>query len=125
MLGKVISRLLESVFVDFSKQPFPGTYCLALLIERIFPDISLHSRAKSKLQDGELEEFRRTLRELAEIGVNPVIIPREWGIKHIPNLLNAYYNKIADEQLKEISDKQALDDVMYYYAKHKSLKDFI
>ncbi len=83
------------------------------------------SKAKAKLQDGELEEFRRTLRELAEIGINPVTIPREWGIKHIPNLLNAYYNKIADEQLKEISDKRALDDVMYYYAKHKSLKDFI
>ena len=36
------------------------------------------------------------------LNINPVTIPREWGIKHIPNLLNAYFDKVQEEQdLKE------------------------
>ena len=74
------------------------------------------SKAKDKLQDGELEDFRRTLRELAEIGVNPVTIPKEWGIKQIPNLMNAYYRKIEDEHLKKMLNKNNLYSVMDYYS---------
>jgi hypothetical protein len=34
-----------------------------------------------------VSEFNRSLRELDDIGVNPVTIPKSWKIKHIPNLL--------------------------------------
>ena len=54
------------------------------------------SKAKATLQGKELENFRRSLRELAEIGVNPVVIPEEWGISQIPHLLDTYYNKIQN-----------------------------
>ena len=58
-------------------------------------------RVKSTLQGEDLETFRRTLRDLDEINVNPVTIPREWNIKGIPNLLNAYDRRIEDEIFKQ------------------------
>ena len=47
---------------------------------------------KKHLADPEydIDDFNRSLRELSEIGINPVTIPREWGIKHIPNLMRVY-----------------------------------
>ena len=65
-------------------------------------------KAKATLQDEELEDFRRSLRELDEILVNPVTIPREWGIEHITNPLRAYYDGIAEEQL--ITGNELLHD---------------
>lgn len=59
------------------------------------------------------EDFRRSLRELAAIRVNPVTIPEKYGIIHIPNLLDAYYNKLAEERGKKLEvDMRAelLDD---------------
>lgn len=44
------------------------------------------------------EDFRRSLRELANIRINPVTIPKEHGISHIPNLLDAYYDKLAEKR---------------------------
>lgn len=44
--------------------------------------------AKVKHQGSDLDAFKRTLKDLADIGINPVTIPREWGISHIPNLLH-------------------------------------
>ena len=41
-------------------------------------------KAKESLQKSELGEFRRSLRELSQLGINPVTIPDEWGIKQIP-----------------------------------------
>lgn len=35
-------------------------------------------------------DFNRSLEELNKIGLNPVTIPREWGIDYIPNLLKEY-----------------------------------
>lgn len=34
------------------------------------------------------------MRELAQLGINPVTIPDEWGIDHLPNLLGAYFDKV-------------------------------
>ncbi|MDE6600963.1 MAG: hypothetical protein K2K90_02125 [Lachnospiraceae bacterium] len=59
------------------------------------------ARAKACMQDRELEEFRGSLRDLARLGINPVTIPKEWGIQLIPNLLDAYYNKLDEEQVRE------------------------
>ena len=47
-------------------------------------------KAKSHLQVKELADLKRSIKDLGEIGVNPVTIPRERGIKFLPNLLNAY-----------------------------------
>lgn len=48
------------------------------------------SKAKAKDQGDDLEAFKRTLKDLADIGINPVTIPREWGIPHIPNLMHTF-----------------------------------
>lgn len=57
------------------------------------------SKAREKLLGVDAGDFRRSLKDLDSIFVNPVTIPRECGIEHIPNPLRAYYNSIFDEQL--------------------------
>ena len=55
--------------------------------------VSLHRgvfKAKSHLSGKELEEFKRSINDLEKIGINPVTIPRERGIKFLPNLLKTY-----------------------------------
>lgn len=47
-------------------------------------------KAKAHLSEQDLVEFKRSVRDLGEMGVNPITIPREWKIKHLPNLLTAY-----------------------------------
>jgi len=79
------------------------------------------SKAKATLADDDLEEFRRSLRDLASINVNPVTIPREWGIKRIPNLLGAYYEKLSQEQNKE-RDEQFWKEMLEDYRKKKRRK---
>ena len=54
--------------------------------------------AKSTLEGKALDEFRQSLRELTSEGINPVTIPREWSIPHIPNLLNSYYEMIDETE---------------------------
>lgn len=68
------------------------------------------AKAKSKCRKDELHKFNKALRELDEIFVNPVTIPRRWGIDHIPNLFRAYYDAIYEEQL--VPNKE------YYARKH-------
>ena len=53
--------------------------------------------AKSAFKGDNLKKFKRTLSDLSCLGINPVTIPKNWGIKHIPNLLYAYFDKISDE----------------------------
>lgn len=50
------------------------------------------AKAKEKIecQGGDLASFNRTLYDLQNIGINPVTIPREWGIVHIPNLMHTF-----------------------------------
>lgn len=55
--------------------------------------------AKAKYQGSDLAAFKRTLKDLTDIGINPVTIPREWGIKHIPNLLHTFYDISGDRAL--------------------------
>lgn len=62
--------------------------------------VSLHRgifKAKSHLQDKELIDLKRSIKDLEEIGINPVTIPRERGIKFLPNLLNAYLEEREKE----------------------------
>lgn len=55
--------------------------------------------AKVKPQGSVLEAIKRSQKDLADIGINPVTIPREWGIKHIPNLLHTFYDISGDRAL--------------------------
>lgn len=55
------------------------------------------AKAKASYQDKELDAFKHTLKELSNFNINPVTIPKEWGIKHIPNLLRCYFNKMLEE----------------------------
>lgn len=56
------------------------------------------AKAKATLQGETLKNFKRSLKDLDEIFVNPVTIPRNWGIDYIPNLLRAYYDSIYLDQ---------------------------
>lgn len=63
------------------------------------------AKAKAGIHGKDLEDFRRSLRDLSDLGINPVTIPEEWGITYIPNLLDVYYDKIAKEQAKKWQNK--------------------
>lgn len=54
--------------------------------------------AKASYQGRDLETFKQTSKELSRLGINPVTIPKEWGVKHIPNLLYTYYDLAAEER---------------------------
>lgn len=64
--------------------------------------VNLHRgifKVKSHLQGKELTDLKRSMIDLGEIGINPVTIPRNRGIKFLPNLLNTYLaNREAAEK---------------------------
>ena len=66
-------------------------------------------KVRATLQGEALETFRRTLRELDYIGINPVTIPREWNIKRIPNLLDAYDKRVEDELNKRKQEEMEFE----------------
>ncbi len=72
-------------------------------------------KVRATLQGEELEMFRRTLRDLSEINVNPVTIPREWNITRIPNLLDAYDRRVEAELYKRQQEEIS----------HQILKDYL
>ena len=47
------------------------------------------AKAKESYPDEMLSAFIRTLKELENLNINPVTIPREWHIDYIPNLLRS------------------------------------
>ena len=55
------------------------------------------AKAKASYQGNESIAFKQTLKELADLNINPVTIPREWNIKHIPNFLKAYFNELMED----------------------------
>lgn len=71
--------------------------------------------AKATLKGKELDEFRRSLRELAYLGINPVTIPREMGLDYIPNLLRDYYARREQERLAEQNKKYQEQIVRDYF----------
>ncbi len=73
------------------------------------------AKAKSKLYGPDLDDFKRSLNDLDHILVNPVTIPRRWKIRHIPNLLRAYYDSVYAEQLipeDEYIARQRIDEIL-------------
>ena len=57
------------------------------------------AKAKASNQGSDLETFKRSLNDLSSIGINPVTIPKNWGVKRIWNLLETYYSKLSQEDL--------------------------
>lgn len=76
-------------------------------------------RVRADLQGEELETFRRTLRDLSAINVNPVTIPRDWNIPRMPNLLDAYDRRIEDELHKKQQEEIGLQILKDYYDERK------
>ncbi len=76
-------------------------------------------KVRATLQGEELETFRRTLRDLDYININPVTIPREWNIQRIPNLLNAYDRRIEDELYKKQQEEIGLQILKDYFDERK------
>lgn len=57
------------------------------------------AKAQSGLKGKARRDFDKSLNDLNKILVNPVTLPRRREIKYIPNILNAYYDFVYDEQL--------------------------
>ena len=73
------------------------------------------AKAKSKLHGSDLDDFKRSLNDLDNILVNPVTIPRRWKIRHIPNLLRAFYDSVYAEQLipeNEYIARRRIDEIL-------------
>ena len=68
-----------------------------------------------------MDSFKQTLKELSNLGINPVTIPKDWRIKHIPNLLNTYFNKVEDEKQKELMEKWQQECLEEYVGEFSSL----
>jgi len=91
---------------------------LIMELRRINQFRGIH-KVRATLQGEELEIFRRTLRDLDDININPVTIPREWNIQRIPNLLNAYDRRIEDELYKKQQEEISLQILKDYYDERK------
>lgn len=63
------------------------------------------AKAKESYQNSDLKAFKRALQDLSSLNINPVTIPKEWGTKHIPNLLYTYYDKVQSEIQKKERQK--------------------
>jgi len=64
------------------------------------------AKAKAKLSGDDLKDFKRSLKDLDDIFVNPVTIPRRWDVGHISNPLRAYYDCFYEERV--VSKKEYL-----------------
>jgi len=97
IVGKGDYFTLEGAIWMVEKQGFKQNKKDRLIyaLERINESRGI-SKAEAKLSGEEWKDFRRSLKDLDRICVNPVTIPRDWGIKHIPNLLRAYFCTISE-----------------------------
>jgi len=77
-----------------------------------------------------MADFNRAIREIGAIGINPVTIPKSFGIRRIPNLLDTYYKMreagtLSSEPVVDLYDlidepfektaHNANDDALYVY----------
>ena len=60
-------------------------------------------KVKNILKDKKLIAYKQSLKDLDYLRVNPVTIPRDWNIEYIPNLQNAYYDRVSDMQVEDIN----------------------
>ena len=61
-------------------------------------------KARESCTGTNLEQFTQSLIDLSYLDINPVTIPKNWGIRYIPNLLSAYYEK-SDKETEDSHQK--------------------
>lgn len=74
------------------------------------------SKAKTAIKGDDLNRFKQTLKDLTRLNINPVTIPKKWCIKHIPNLLDSYYNRVCEEFNKKRRE-ELQDELLKEYIK--------
>ena len=95
--------------------------------QRLIADLELVNRkqgvanARAILQGQAREDFNRSLRELDELNINPVTIPKDWGIAQLPNLIEAYNQKVAIEKAQDAMFENLLYEERS--KKHRKKKD--
>lgn len=75
------------------------------------------AKAKDRLHGPDLAEFNRSLKDLDDMLINPVTIPRRWNIRYIPNLLRAYDEACYEEQILINKEGQAWKHIKKYLSK--------
>ena len=78
------------------------------------------AKAKKACPKNQLKAFKQTLDELSNLNINPVTIPREWNIKHIPNLLRSYFNKLMNAS----SDNNNLRNMEMHFLTAQGYRDY-
>lgn len=76
----------------------------------------LNSNAKEEYEK-KLREFNKALRELDDLLINPVTIPRRWNIKWMPNIMFAYACAAYDEIFLGVREHEAMDCINRYLHK--------
>lgn len=84
---------------------------------RLVNDCRSIAKAKKAFKDDELKNFKKTLKDLSSLNINPVTIPKWWGIKHIPNLLYAYSDKSQEETSRKKREEFMMECVEEYFHK--------
>lgn len=56
------------------------------------------SKAMAALQEGDRDAFKRTLKDLSGLRINPVTVPKQRGIKYIQHLLYSYITMLDAEK---------------------------
>jgi hypothetical protein len=69
------------------------------------------AKAKEAYRSDELESFKRTLIDISHLGINPVTIPKEWGINEIPNLIEKYIELKYMDKLDEDFTNSILNEL--------------
>lgn len=107
---KLAKRIIESYQFRYEKEE---RLLFTLKMVKKYRGIS---KAKSKLIGPDLDDFKRSIKDLNEIGVNPVTIPKSWNIKHIPNLFKTFEENIYEEELisqKEYIARQHIQEILF------------
>ena len=75
------------------------------------------AKAKSRLHGYDLTDFNRSLKDLDDMLINPVTIPRRWEIRHISNLLRAYDDAKYEERIMIDKEGWAWKHIKEYLSK--------
>ena len=85
-LRDATEKVIARNFRDSKRERLIGTLNL------ISQQRSIHGAKETLTQEGgDLPGFNQALHELVDANINPVTVPKSFGIKHIPNLLEAFF----------------------------------
>ena len=80
------------------------------------------AKAKASCPIEKIGTFTRTLKELENLNINPVTIPREWHIEYIPNFLRSYLDQLSESNFDHSDQNMKAN---YYAAvQHENYNDY-